>query len=118
MKTIELTLRAQADIDDLLAHSEARFGPRTADRYRLLIQAGLESLLEDPGRPGVRRAEQPPGLHLYALRHCRRRVPPNDRISRPRHVLAFRVNGEVLLIVRVLDERSDIPARLRDTNNP
>lgn len=114
MRALDVTPAARADIDDLLYWSEDRFGSRTAERYRLLIQAGFASLRESPDRPGVRHDPAFPGLRLYALRHCRKAVPARDRIGRPRHVLAFRADEASVLIVRVLDGRSDLPARLAE----
>lgn len=115
MRALVIARDAREEIDALLAWSEARFGPRTADRYRRLIDAGFDTLREDAESAGVRRYPAF-GLDLciYPLRHCRTRLPPLERIGRPRHVLVFTIGQDVLTIHHVLDERSDLPARLRD----
>jgi plasmid stabilization system protein ParE len=115
LRTLRVARDARAEIDALLAWSEERFGPRTADRYRRLIEAGFDGLREDTDRGGVRRYDAfGLDLRIYPLRHCRTRLPPSERIGRPRHALVFTVEADIVTIHHVLDERSDLPARLRD----
>lgn len=110
MKRLEVAIEAERDIDALLNHSQNRFGTRTADRYRLLLDQALMDLVDDDERPGVRPAR--PDLFIYHLRSSNRRTPRGDRIHRPRHIVVFRVDAERLLIVRILDDRMDITAQL------
>jgi toxin ParE1/3/4 len=112
-RRLEVAPDAQADIDDLLRFSESRFGAGAADRYRLLINAAIADLLVDPQRPAsYTRDDIPPGIRLYALRHSRTRLPSARRITRPRHLIAYRYDPDRLEFVRVLYDSMDLPAWL------
>ena len=114
-RALDLAPEARRDIAAILAASEADFGPIARRRYRLLIEAAFADLQADPARAGVRPVpEVAPDLHLYALRHSRKRAAAADRVRRPAHAVAFRVDPHHVLILRVLDERMDLPARLRE----
>jgi plasmid stabilization system protein ParE len=97
----------------ILAWSESRFGKRQRRLYRLLLEHAFAALREDPDRPGVRTdPDLPSDLRLYPIRFSRAALPPTDRVGRPRHVVAFRLDGDVVMILRVLDEAMDVPERL------
>jgi plasmid stabilization system protein ParE len=110
MRRLDIALEAERDIDALLTYSHRRFGPRSADRYRRLIDQALADLIEDAGRTGVRPAR--PDLFIYHLRSSAARTPRSDRIARPRHIIVFRSDAAWLRVVRVLDDRMDIAGRL------
>ncbi len=116
MRRLQLTGPAQRDLRRLLDWSESRFGTAAADRYQRLIGVALRKLAEDPVRSGVKVATSRlnTSTSMYALRHARHFLPPADRVRQPRHVVIFEASEERVLILRVLDERSDIPARLID----
>jgi plasmid stabilization system protein ParE len=108
-----LTAGARRDVATILAWSETRFGKRQRRLYRLLLERAFATLREDPHRPGVRTdPDRPPDLRLYPIRFSRADLPPAERVGRPRHVVAFRLEGDGMVILRVLDEAMDVPDRL------
>jgi plasmid stabilization system protein ParE len=110
VRRIDFTARSRADLKNALAHSRETFGLTIHRRYSRLIDQALSDLAADPNRPGVRKTA--PDLFTYHLRSSNRRTPRADRITRPRHIIVFRADGERLLIIRVLDDRMDISAQL------
>jgi toxin ParE1/3/4 len=110
---LRVTLRAQADVTELLDFSRSHFGNEAAERYGELIDQALADLLANPLRAGVRRRiGSPSSLRLYHLRSSRGAGARVRRVARPRHYLVFRVSGEVLELVRVLHERMDLDRAL------
>jgi toxin ParE1/3/4 len=105
-----LTAAARADIAGALRYSRETFGPVARARYARLVDGALSDLADDPTRPGVRIVTD--SLSAYHLRSSARRLPRTERVGRPRHLIVFTRDGESLTVVRVLDERMDIPAHL------
>ncbi len=113
MRQLVVTRRARLDIDDILAQSEARFGPMAAERYRRLLDQGLADLQQEPQRPSARRRKGgPEGVRFYHMLSVGRSLPVADRIARPRHLIAFSFNAAEVRILRVLHERMDVERRL------
>lgn len=113
MRRSHLTAGARRDVARILTWSETRFGKRQRRLYRLLLGQAFATLREDPDRPGVRTdPDLPSDLRLYPIRFSRADLPPAERVGRPRHVVAFRVEGDLVMILRVLDEAMDVPERL------
>ncbi len=111
---LDIAARAKADIARALRASHRTFGPQAVDRYTLLLDQAFADLCADPDRVGVRRHDADRSdLRLYPLRHSRARLAPADRVGQPRHLIVFRLSRDTLRVVRVLDERMDLPARLR-----
>jgi toxin ParE1/3/4 len=109
---LRLSAAAERDLRVIFAASEDRFGPVVAERLRRLVSAALQDLRVDAARAGVR--EEDGGTRVYHLRHSRRRLPRAWRIARPRHLLAFRIIGDRIVILRVLHDAMDLPAHLGD----
>ncbi|MES2860915.1 MAG: type II toxin-antitoxin system RelE/ParE family toxin [Pseudomonadota bacterium] len=113
MRRVEFAAPAAFDIDDILANSEAEFGPRTASRYERLIDQAIDALAADPERSGVRQTPDTlVGLYWFHLRSARTLAPPSERIGKPRHLIVFTVTGASIFIVRVLHDSMDIPAHV------
>ncbi|WP_298745347.1 type II toxin-antitoxin system RelE/ParE family toxin [uncultured Brevundimonas sp.] len=113
MRRLDITARARRDTAAALRDSLRNFGPVAVDRYILLIEQAYADLCADPERPGARPdPEISPDLRLYPLRLSRMRVPPEDRVGRPRHIVAFRFDGATVRIVRLLHDGMDLPRRL------
>ncbi len=113
MRRAHLTAGARRDVATILAWSQTRFGKRQRRLYRLLLERAFAALCENSDRAGVRTdPDLPPDLRLYPIRFSRADLPPHERVGRPRHVVAFRAEGDVLVILRVLDEAMDLPERL------
>ena len=113
MRRLVVTLEAKLDINDILAQSQVLLGPPAAIRYRRLIDRALTNLIVDPSRNGV---GTKPGLQdavrLYPLRVANYGVARSERVSRPRHVVAFTYDVEEVLILRVLHDRMDAGEQL------
>ena len=110
MTRVLIAPEARADIAAALRHSRATFGPTARARYARLIDHALSDLADDPDRAGIRAVTE--SLSTYHLRSSGRRLPHPDRVARPRHLIVFRRDGERLTVVRLLDDRMDIPAQL------
>lgn len=115
LKRLRVTEAAQADIDTLLLDSEETFGQEAAHRYRLLLNEALNRIISDPERAGARFRYGPiSDLRIFPIRLARLRIPPAERIARPRHVLVFRLAGDVVVLVRVLHDAMHFPDHLDD----
>lgn len=105
--------KARRDLFVLLATSRTQFGAAAQQRYRLLLEQAITDLAADPQRPGV---AKPDGIQsdiqLYHSRHSRQRTPAAHRVSRPRHVLVFRVRGSDVEILRILHDAMDLPSHM------
>lgn len=113
MKKVEYAVPAAIDIDEILADSEAEFGPRTAARYQQLIDQAIAALAANPERIGVRQnPDTPANVHWLHLRTVRTMAPPGERIGKPRHLIVFTVTGTRIVILRVLHDSMDIPAQV------
>lgn len=84
-----------------------------ADRYRRLVAAALHDLRVDADRAGVQTLSAS-GAKLYHLRHSRHRLGPGRTVTRPRHLLAFRIVDGGVVILRVLHDAMDLPEHLED----
>ncbi|KPF78191.1 hypothetical protein IP88_04560 [alpha proteobacterium AAP81b] len=112
MKQIRLSERAQADLAELLSTSAINFGVAARRRYASLIGAAFDDLAAASERPGSRAApELGDGLRLYHIRNSRRRIAA-DTVRKPRHVIVYRVVGEIVAVVRLLHDAMDFAAQL------
>lgn len=109
---LDLGEEAQADIDDILEWSVFRFGADVRDGYEALIGAALDGIVGDPELPGSHgRDDIRSGLLCLHLKSCRDNVAAGARrIANPRHMLIYRCTGNVVQVVRLLHEASDIRA--------
>ena len=93
-RTIVLTSEAQDDFIDIRFHTQQQWGETQRDRYEATLLQAIAALADFPeiGRrsPGV-------------FSGCR--VRPVEH-----HVLFYRIEGDVITVVRILHERAD-PAR-------
>jgi len=99
----------------VLKQSREQFGDDAQHRYERLLNNTMRDLAADPQRPGAREASgAATGAWLYHSRHTSRRLPTPDRVARPRHIVVYRVVGDVVRILRVLHDAMDLPERLKD----
>jgi plasmid stabilization system protein ParE len=111
LRPLRVAPLARRDLEQIFATSEERFGQTAAHRYRRLVAAAFRDLRQDSTRIGVQmRDDLPTDIRLYHLRHSRSRT--GDRISRPRHFLAFGEVGGELVIFRVLHDGMDLAQHL------
>lgn len=109
-RVLQFAPDAEADIDDILEWSVAKFGEAVRDGYEELISAAIGALLVDPEHPGTHeRPELGPGIRVVHLRSSRDMVPAGVRkIASPRHFVVYRLVGEVLQVVRVLHDAMEL----------
>ncbi|MFC6646032.1 type II toxin-antitoxin system RelE/ParE family toxin [Granulicella cerasi] len=107
-RKLELTARADVDLLEVMAWSEAEFGESAAEIYEHLLAQALFDLSMDAFRPGsTARPEILDGVHSYHLRFSRDHVS-GERVKRPRDLLLFQVTDEAVIVLRVLHDSRDL----------
>jgi toxin ParE1/3/4 len=117
---LRISSAAKADIEDLLAWSEQRFGVAARRRYEALLTCALQDVAEDLSRPGVRaRPELGAGVFSYHLFFSRKRAakgstaPAAGAVQQPRHLVVGRiVEPGFADILRVLHDAMEISRHL------
>ena len=97
MLELRLTPRAEADLEDIWRYAAEEWAANQADHYLDALIATFATLCEVPGMARERTEFSPPV-----------QVHPSGR-----HVVVYLVDGEALLVVRVLGGRQDSAAVLR-----
>lgn len=113
--TYRLSTWARADIVDILAETEDRFGHVARERYQKLLVTALRDLGNAPERIGCRlRPELGDGVLSYHLRHSRERARNETGIvHRPRHLLLYRIiEPDLIGIGRILHEAMELERHL------
>ncbi|MDP9839395.1 toxin ParE1/3/4 [Neorhizobium huautlense] len=113
--TYRLSVWARADIIDILAETEDRFGRAARERYQKLLVTALRELADDPERIGCHlRPELGDGVSSDHLRHSRKRARHETGIVKhPRHLLLYRVlNPELIGIGRILHDAMELQRHL------
>lgn len=115
MRTLRLSRLAANDIEDILQRSHSTFGALSRNRYETLIERALIDIAGDPDKPGVRRREElGAGFRSYHLFHSRGRGAGRT-VSKPRHLLIFRLSDPNLLdVARVIHDSMDLIQHLQD----
>lgn len=109
MRQIRLSDSAQQDITDLLAQSEAMFGPNARERYASLIVAALrDTAADDEELVTTLRPELGPDVRTWHLARSRA-TSPGGLVKRPRHLLVYRLDGETMQVATVLHDSMDLP---------
>lgn len=111
-----LTHAARADIISILTWSGEQFGAEARQRYEALIATAIRdaaSLLDDTGH--VSRPELGEGMFSWHLSRSRARSS-GGQARRPRHFLICRLDGDVLVIGRVLHDAMDLPRHVDPQN--
>lgn len=111
---LRITGPARRDIAAALAWSGDNFGGPARDRYQAVIRQALANIATGMAKAAALRPELGAGLHLYHLRHAR--GSPAD-VRQPRHLIAFRIEGDVAIILRLLHETMDLPSQLHDDSS-
>ena len=101
---------ARADIVKLLAWTERQFGEAARVRYATLITAALHDVSSQPERVGnVLRPELGEGARSWHLRLSRERARTAAGIvRRPRHFLIYRIEGDLVVVGRVLHDAMEL----------
>lgn len=105
---LQLAKAAQDDIAHILDWTVHAFGTLGLKRYETLIQTALANLATDPARVGVRtRDDIGPAICTYHLASSRKRTSTGSQVAKPRHLMVFRVTGNVVQIARLLHDAMD-----------
>ena len=112
---ISIADAAQADLDDILEWTTRAFAVTGRKRYEVLVQTALTDLLLNPGRTGVRqRNDIGYGVCTYHLSTSRKRTKTAAQVGKPRHLVFFRVRGNVVQILRLLHDSMDFVRHVSD----
>lgn len=104
-----MALQDVAAIQDWMS---AKFGELTSQRHDSLMEAALADLLAEPTRLGVRlHPAMPQGIFVYHLRFSRRK-PATAGVEKPRHFFVFRLDEDILTVLRVLHDSMDLAAHV------
>jgi toxin ParE1/3/4 len=108
MTGYRLTYAAQTDIIAILAWSEEQFGEEARRRYEALIVTALRDAASRTGDVGhTVRPELGDSAFSWHLAHSRSRSH-GGTVTRPRHFLLCRREGELLIIGRVLHDAVEL----------
>jgi len=111
MAGYRLSAAAQADIIDILARTQERFGEAARHRYEALNVAGIRDIAENPSRPWApERPELGTGARSWHLRHSRERARTDTgAVRRPRHLIVFRTHASgTVEIGRILHDAMEL----------
>lgn len=104
----QLAKAAQEDIVQILEWTVHAFGTLGLKRYEALIQTALSDLATDPARSGVRtRDDIGQSIFTYHLASSRKRASTGSQVAKPRHLIVFRVVGNVIQVARLLHDAMD-----------
>lgn len=105
MARIRTSPAADADIDEILEWTAARFGSTATERYWRLISSAFRELRTNPAPIGsIKRPEIKDEARTYHLRHSKR----ESAVDRPRHLILYRVDSAGNIDVgRILHEAMD-----------
>ncbi|TKT46604.1 type II toxin-antitoxin system RelE/ParE family toxin [Rhizobium sp. LC145] len=115
MADFRLSAVAEADLVELLAWTQERFGTQARLRYERLLVVALHDIAVEPQRPGsTLRPELGEDIRSYHLRHSRDRARNESGVvRRPRHLLLYRIAHPGLVGVgRVLHDAMEIERHL------
>lgn len=117
MARYRLTHAAQADIVSILAWSHDQFGEEARKRYEALITTAIRDASKRSGE--VARTDRPElGERVFAWHLARSRTRSSGgTVRRPRHFLICRLDGDVLVVGRVLHDAMELRRHL-DSQQP
>lgn len=116
MVCYRLSGAAQADVIDILAWTERRFGEAARLRYERLMVAALRDVAEQPERAGsIARPELGAGVRSWHLQLSRAHVGKGTMaVRKPRHFLIYRIEPGLVVIGRVLHEMMELAQHLNN----
>jgi plasmid stabilization system protein ParE len=109
---LKIAQRAQSDMSQILEWTQHQHGTQAAIRYLELMKLALNDILIKPNRLGVHAQPSLPRISLYHLRHSTKRLPKEQHVKQPKHILVFRVSSKRLHVVRLLHESMDVDMQL------
>jgi plasmid stabilization system protein ParE len=102
MRRLRFTVAARKDFSDIARQSQVRWGPDQRTKYVEAIRRRLNQLCERP-ELGPAFGPDRPGLH---------------RLNVGSHLIFYRFDDARLRVIRILDQRMDLAARLGETDEP
>jgi toxin ParE1/3/4 len=108
MTTWRLSLAAQDDIARILVRSREAFGEQAQARYAELIASGLRAIAgAEAGFAGTARPELGDGVRTWHLRPVSA-ATAHGRVRKPRHFIVYRMEGDVVVVGRVLHDAMEL----------
>ena len=109
MSEVRLAATARRDFASILKWTRKEFGDGARLRYQILIEQALNDLAESPDRAGSmkRKGILPADVRLYPLALSRKRVKGRS-VAEPRHIVVYRVQPQLVLILRILHDSRDL----------
>lgn len=111
---VRIAAQAQIDITDTLRFTQMRLGESVKARYQDLLQATLQSLVDDPVQTdSTSRDDLSPGLRSLHVGFNALKMT-DGRIIRPRHIVFYRIGeDQAVEILRVLHDAMEVAQQLR-----
>lgn len=104
MMRLRISGPARDDLSRILATSLERWGEAGRARYAALLAAALRTIAGNPQPSATReRAEVLAGLRSLHIRHVR----GAHRVKDPVHVIFYRLDADLVEVMRVLHERME-----------
>ncbi len=98
---LELTRQARKDVERILSKTEEVWGCKQADIYESLLHDALDTIQQNPQR-GKARPDLKEGLFCFGA---------------GRHILFYRLDCQVIYIMRILHDRMDYIRHLKETRH-
>ena len=104
-----LSAEARIDISGALQWSQAFFGISARTRYGKLITIAVQDVSAQPFRVGSKAEPRlGEGVRIWHLRLSRDHVDlVSGRVKNPRHFLIYRVEGDLVVIGRLLHDATE-----------
>ncbi len=94
--------------------SARQFGVEAAVRYNKLILAALTAVGASPGLAGSKPVPRLQNVRMFPLRLAGRFTALDDRVSRPRHLVIYRVASDgVVEVLSLVHDRMDLTRAAR-----
>ena len=106
---------AESQIDRVLLESALEFGIDASARYHRLMLATMTAIADSPERLGSRAVHRVAGVRVFPLRLARAFVERKDRVTRPRHLIVYRLGTDgVVEVLGVIHDRMMLVRAARD----
>jgi len=105
---------AEDRIDQVVMDSARQFGIEAAVRYNKLILAALAAVGDNPSLTGSKPVPRLQEVRMFPLRLAGRFAAPDDRVSRPRHLVIYRMAPDgVVEVLSLVHDRMDLTRAAR-----
>lgn len=112
MTEYRISHAARDDIVEILAWTGAEFGEQARRRYEALLVAALrDAAKQRDGVGSTARPELGVGVRSWHLTQSREKARAGA-VRRPRHIIVYRLEGDRIVVGRILHEAMDARRRL------